>query len=38
MRGNVRYAMELLYGSIDSAIKRKTQVEIIGNIKLYMCD
>lgn len=38
MRGNVRYAMELLYGSIDSAIKRRTQVEIIGNIKRYMCD
>ena len=38
MRGNVRYAMQLLYGSIDSAIKRKTQVEIIGNIKRYMCD
>jgi hypothetical protein len=38
MRGNVRYAMSLLYGSIDSAIKRKTQAEIIGNIKRYMCD
>lgn len=38
MRGNVRYAMELLYGSIDSTVKRKTQVEIIGNIKRYMCD
>jgi hypothetical protein len=30
--------MQLLYGSIDSAIKRKTQLEIIGNIKRYMCD
>lgn len=38
MRGNVRYAMSLLYGSIDAAIKRKTQAEIIGNIKRYMCD
>jgi hypothetical protein len=38
MRGNVRYAMSLLYGSIDAAIKRKTQAEIIGNIRRYMCD
>jgi hypothetical protein len=38
MRGNVKYAMSLLYGSIDSTCKRKTQVEIIGNIKRYLCD
>lgn len=38
MRGNVRYAMSLLYGSIDPGIKRRTQAEIIGNIKRYMCD
>lgn len=38
MRGNVRYAMSLLYGSIDDKIKRRTQAEIIGNIKRYMCD
>lgn len=38
MRGNVRYAMSLLYGAIDETQKRKTQTEIIQNIKRYMCD
>ena len=38
MKGSVKYAMELLYGSIDQMKKRKCQVEIIGNIKRYMCD
>jgi hypothetical protein len=38
MRGNVRYATQLLYGTFDSKIKRTAQLEIIGNIKRYMCD
>ena len=38
MKGSVKYAMELLYGSIDQMKKRKSQVEIIGNIKRYLCD
>jgi hypothetical protein len=38
MKGSVKYAMELLYGSIDQIKKRKSQVEIIGNIKRYLCD
>jgi hypothetical protein len=38
MKGNVKYAMNLLYGSIDEDKKRKSQHEIIGNIKRYLCD
>lgn len=38
MKGSVKYAMKLLYGSIDAADRRKSQVEIIGNIKRYLCD
>lgn len=38
MKGSVKYAMNLLYGSIDDAAKRKSQVEIIGNIKRYLCE
>ena len=38
MKGSVKYAMSLLYGSIDDAKKRKSQVEIIGNIRRYLCE
>lgn len=38
MKGNVKYAMNLLYGSIDDAKRRKSQHEIIGNIKRYLCE
>lgn len=38
MKGNVKYAMNLLYGSIDETKKRKSQHEIIGNIKRYLCE
>lgn len=38
MKGNVKYAMNLLYGSIEEGKKRQSQHEIIGNIKRYLCD
>jgi hypothetical protein len=38
MKGSVKYAMNLLYGSIDVARKRQSQIEIIGNIRRYLCD
>lgn len=38
MRGSVKYALAMFSGSIDATIRRKTQVEIIGNIKRYLCD
>lgn len=38
MKGNVKYAMNVLYGSIDDSRKRQSQHEIIGNIKRYLCD
>lgn len=38
MKGSVKYAMNLLYGSIDDTARRKSQVEIIGNIKRYLCE
>jgi hypothetical protein len=38
MKGSVKYAMNLLYGSINETEKRKSQVEIIGNIKRYLCE
>jgi len=38
MKGNVKYAMSLLYGSIDDTNKRHSQHEIIGNIRRYLCD
>jgi hypothetical protein len=38
MKGNVKYAMSLLYGSIEASSKRHSQHEIIGNIKRYLCD
>ena len=38
MKGSVKYAMNLLYGSIDEVRKRQSQLEIIGNIKRYLCD
>jgi hypothetical protein len=38
MKGNIKYALKLLYNSIDDAHKRQTQHEIIGNIKRYLCD
>jgi hypothetical protein len=38
MKGSVKYAMNLLYGSINEAERRKSQVEIIGNIKRYLCE
>ncbi len=38
MKGSVKYAMNLLYGSIRETEKRKSQVEIIGNIKRYLCE
>jgi hypothetical protein len=38
MKGSVKYAMNLLYGSINDTEKRKSQVEIIGNIRRYLCE
>ena len=38
MKGSVKYAMSLLYGSIEETKKRKSQVEIIGNIRRYLCE
>ena len=38
MKGNVKYALNLLYSSIDEAQKRKSQQEIISNIKRYLCN
>jgi len=38
MKGSVKYAMDLLYGSIDKARRRQSQSAIIGNIKRYMCE
>jgi hypothetical protein len=38
MKGSVKYAMGLLYGSIEESKKRKSQVEIIGNIRRYLCE
>ena len=38
MKGSVKYAMSLLYGSVDQDKKRKSQAEIIGNIRRYMCE
>ena len=38
MKGNVKYALKLLYTSIDDLNKRQTQHEIISNIKRYLCD
>ena len=38
MKGSVKYAMDLLYGSIDEVKKRKSQVEIISNIRRYLCE
>ncbi len=38
MKGNVKYAMNVLYGSLDEGKKRQSQHEIIGNIKRYLCD
>jgi hypothetical protein len=38
MKGSVKYAMSLLYGSIEATKKRKSQVEIVGNIRRYLCE
>jgi hypothetical protein len=38
MKGSVKYAMSLLYSSFEQATKRKSQAEIIGNIRRYMCE
>jgi hypothetical protein len=38
MKGSVKYAIEILNGSIDEAKKRKSQVELISNIKRYLCE
>lgn len=38
MKGSIKYAMDLLYGSIDKARKRESQCAIIGNIKRYLCE
>ncbi len=38
MKGSVKYAMGLLYGSIEDSKKRKSQVEIISNIRRYLCE
>jgi hypothetical protein len=38
MKGSIKYATEIFAGSIDEARKRKTQVELIGNIKRYLCE
>jgi hypothetical protein len=38
MKGSVKYAMSLLYSSLDESKRRKSQVEIIGNIRRYLCE
>lgn len=38
MKGSVKYAIDIVSGSIDESRKRKTQVELIGNIKRYLCE
>jgi hypothetical protein len=38
MKGNIRYALSILHDSIDDLKKRKAQVNIVSNIKRYMCD
>lgn len=38
MKGSVKYAADILSGSIDEAKKRKSQIELIGNIKRYLCE
>jgi hypothetical protein len=38
MKGSVKYACDILNGSIDETRKRRTQVELIGNIKRYLCE
>lgn len=38
MKGSVKYAVDILNGSIDEGKKRRTQVELIGNIKRYLCE
>lgn len=38
MKGSVKYAFEIFAGSIDETRKRKTQVELIGNIRRYLCE
>lgn len=38
MKGSIKYAIEILNGSIDEAKKRKTQVELISNIRRYLCE
>jgi hypothetical protein len=38
MKGNVKYALGLLYKTIDEENKRASQHEIISNIKRYLCD
>jgi hypothetical protein len=38
MKGSIKYAVNILSGSIDETRKRKTQVELIGNIKRYLCE
>ncbi len=38
MKGSIKYAVNILTGSIDDAQKRKTQAELIGNIKRYLCE
>lgn len=38
MKGSVKYAMNLLYDSLEETKKRKSQVEIISNIRRYLCE
>lgn len=38
MKGSIKYAMNLLYRSMEASQKRKSQAEIIGNIKRYLCE
>lgn len=38
MKGSVKYTLNLLNDSIEESKKRKSQMEIISNIRRYMCE
>ena len=38
MKGSIKYALNLLHRSLDDSERRKSQAEIIGNIKRYLCE
>lgn len=38
MKGNIKYALGVLHASLDDASRRKSQHEIVSNIKRYLCD